>query len=147
MTLFSKLQDALKRAMLARDELQREALRMVIAAAKNRRIELGRELSDEDVVAVLQKGVKSRQDSAGQYRAAGRLELAEKEEAEIAVLEAWLPKQLDEPATRAAAAAVIAELGLTSKKDLGRLMKELLARHQGQIDGKLASRLAGELLP
>lgn len=146
MTLLEKLSDELKAAMRERDEVRREALRMVLAAAKNRRIELGRELEDVDVVAVLRKAVKSRRDSAEQYRAAGRTELAEREEAEIAALEPWLPGQLDEAATRAAAEAIAAELGLASKKDMGRLMKELLSRHAGAVDGKQASRIAGEVL-
>jgi len=146
MSLLVDLKADLKAAMLAQDVTKRETLRMVLAAADNKRIELGRELADADVVAVIQKGVKSRQDSATQYRDAGRTELADKEEAEIRVLEAWLPVQLDEAETRAAVQAIVAELGLAAKSDMGRLMKELMSRHAGRVDGKLASRLAAEAL-
>lgn len=146
MSLLDDLQAALKDAMLAKDEIQRETLRMVLAGCKNARIELGRELEDADVQRVITKAVKSRQDSAEQYESAGRTELAERERAEIAVLEGYLPKRLDEDATRAAAQAIVADLGLESKKDMGRLMKELMSRHPDQLDGKLASRIAGELL-
>ncbi len=146
MALFEDLQRNLKEAMLARDELRRETLRMVIAGCKNRRIELGRDLTDEDVAAVIQKAVKSRQDSVEQYRAGGREDLATREEAELEVLAAYQPKLLDEAATRAAVDAIVSELGLSSKQDVGRLMKELMARHKGQIDGKLANRFAAERL-
>ena len=146
MSLLVRLKAELKAAMLAQDVTKRETLRMVLAAADNKRIELGRELADADVVAVIQKAVKSRQDSATQYRDAGRTELADQEEAAIRVPDAGRPKQLDEAEPRAAVEAVVAELGLASKGDMGRLMKELMGRHAGRVDGKLASRLAAEVL-
>jgi len=146
MSLFEELQAALKQAMLAKDEVQRETLRMVIAGCKNAKIELGRELEDADVQKVITKAVKSRQDSAEQYAAAGRPELAERERAEIAVLEGYLPQLMDEDTTRQAVQAIVSDLGLESKKDMGRLMKELMARHKGQVDGRIANRCANELL-
>ena len=146
MSLFEDLQGALKEAMLAKDEIKRETIRMVIAGCKNAKIELGRELTDDDVQRVITKAVKSRQDSAEQYDNAERPELAERERAEIAVLDRWLPKLLDEDATKAAVQSIVQDLGLESKKDMGRLMKELMTRHKGQVDGKLANRFAGEFL-
>jgi uncharacterized protein YqeY len=141
-----RLQEDLKSAMRSGDTLTRDTLRMVMAAVKNRRIEIGKELDDEAVLAVMASGVKSREDSATQYDAAKRQDLADKERAEIAVIQRYLPAKLDEAATRAVVEATIAELGLNSKKELGRLMKTILAEHKQGIDGKLVQRLAGELL-
>jgi uncharacterized protein YqeY len=141
-----RLQEDLKSAMRSGDTLTRDTLRMVMAAVKNRRIEIGKELDDEAVLAVMASGVKSREDSATQYDAAKRQDLADKERAEIAVIQRYLPAKLDEAATRAVVEATIAELGLNSKKELGRLMKTILAEHKQGIDGKLVQRLAAELL-
>ena len=144
-TLRATLDADLKAAMIAKDEVARDALRMTKSDVLLREVEAGRPLTDEEVVAVLQKGIKSRRDSIDSYRAGGRDDAAAKEEAEIAVLSRYLPKALDEAETRAAIQAICAELGLATKKDMGRLMKELKARHDA-VDGRLASKLAGELL-
>lgn len=146
MSLQDRIGGDLKDAMRAGDVLRRETLRMALAALKNKRIEIGEDLSDEDQLAVLQKAVKSRQDSVTQYRDAGRDDLADKEQAEIDVLAGYLPQQFSEDETAAAVKAIVEELGLTEKKDLGRLMKELMARHRGTVDGKLAQQAASALL-
>jgi uncharacterized protein YqeY len=146
MSLFQRLQDDLKVAMRDKDELRRETLRMAIAAMKNRKIELMAELSDAEQLAVVQKAVKSRHEAASEYEKAKRPDLAAKEQAEAAVLVGYLPKLLDAAATRAAVQASIAELGLTEKKQLGQLMKAVMAKHPGQVDGKLVNQLAAELL-
>ena len=146
MTLKKRLQDDLSKAMREKDELRRDTLRMVIADLENKRIELGRDLTDEDAIAVLQKGKKSREDSAAQYEAAGRAELAAKERAEIAVIEAYLPQPLGEDEAREAVRAAIEETGASGKQDLGKVMKAVMAKHRGRLDGKTAQRLAAELL-
>lgn len=146
MTLEARLKEDLKAAMRAGDPLRRETIRMVLAALKNKRIEAGADLPEEDELAVIQKGVKSREDSATQYRDAGRDDLAEKEEAEIEVLRGYLPQQLSSEETEEAVRSIVAELGLTEKRDLGRLMKELMARHRGRVDGKLAQQAAAAQL-
>lgn len=146
MSLFQRLQDDLKIAMRDKDELRRETLRMAIAAMKNRKIELMAELSDAEQLAVVQKAVKSRQEAAAEYEKAKRPDLAAKERAESEVLVGYLPKLLDAAATRAAVQAVIAELGLTEKKQLGQVMKAVMAKHPGMVDGKLVNQIAGELL-
>jgi uncharacterized protein len=146
MSLGDRIEEELKTAMRAKDVVARETLRMVIAGFKNRRIELGADLTDEERLAVLVKAVKSRHESASEYAKAGRPELAEKELAEVAVLEGYLPRQLGEAELRADLQAMIAELGLTSPKEMGQLMKAVKAKHGAAVDGKLASRLAGELL-
>ena len=98
------------------------------------------------MLAVLQKCVKSREDSVSQYSAAGRTDLSDREKAEIGVIQRYLPKMLDEDATRAIVRVTIQKLGLTSKKDLGQVMKAVLAEHKGQVAGSLVQRLASELL-
>jgi uncharacterized protein YqeY len=146
MSLKERLEADLKSAMRDQRNLERDTLRLALSALKYRRIELGKELDDAEVIASLQKGVKSREESAGEYTKAGRPELAAKERAEAAVLAGYLPKLLDEAATRELVRAAIAEHGIADKKQLGALMKAVLAKHQGQVDAKLVNRLAGELL-
>ncbi|MEZ5977521.1 MAG: GatB/YqeY domain-containing protein [Planctomycetota bacterium] len=146
MGLWQTIENDLKDAMRNKQELRREVLRMVIAAFKNRRIELGKDLTEADEIAVVQKAVKSREESAVAYTNGGREELAAKERAEIEVLAPYLPKQMDEAATRAAVEALAQELGLSEKKQMGQLMKAVTAKYAGQVDGKLASRIAGEVL-
>ena len=141
-----QIQDDMKSAMRAGETLRRDTLRMLIAALKNERIDKGADLDEDSVLAVVRRGVKSRKDSAQQYRDAGRDELADKEEAEIAVLEGYLPQMLDEAATIAAVEAAIAETGASEKCDLGKVMKAVMAAHRGLVDGKLVNRLAGERL-
>jgi uncharacterized protein YqeY len=144
--LETQIQDDMKSAMRAGETLRRDTLRMLIAALKNERIDKGADLDEDSVLAVVRRGVKSRKDSAQQYRDAGRDELADKEEAEIAVLEGYLPQMLDEAATIAAVEAAIAETGASEKCDLGKVMKAVMAAHKGLVDGKLVNRLAGERL-
>jgi uncharacterized protein YqeY len=144
--LLNRLQEDVKQAMRGGDTLARDTLRMCIAGLKNREIELGRSLEGSEELAVLHKAVKTREESAAQFDAAGRGDLAGKERGEIAVVQRYLPRQLGEPETRALVASTIARLGLSAKKDLGALMKVLMAERKGEIDGKLVQRVAGELL-
>ncbi len=144
---FSERIDAdLKNAMRERDTVTRDTLRMVMAALKNRRIELQRDLEPPDEIGVLQKAHKSRLDSAQQYSDAGREELAEKERTEASLISNYLPKQLGEEETRTIVQAIVDELGLTEKKEMGQVMKAVMARHKGEVDGKLVQKAAGELL-
>lgn len=146
MTLYEKLQADVKQAMLARDEVARDTLRMLVAAVKKHELEGGKTITEELVMGVLQTAAKTRQESIEQFSKAGRTDLVTKEQAELAVVRRYLPQQLDEAQTRAAVTALIAELGISTKKDVGTLMKAAMARHKGVIDGKLVQRLAGELL-
>ncbi|AKF11454.1 GatB/YqeY domain-containing protein [Sandaracinus amylolyticus] len=145
MSLKQTIEADLKKAMLAKDEIAKDALRLAKADLLNREVELGRDLTDEESTAVLQKGVKSRRDAIDQFRAGGRMDAVAEEEKQLAVLERYLPKMLSEDETRAAITSVTSELGLSSKKDMGRLMKELKARFPG-VDGRIASKVAGEVL-
>jgi uncharacterized protein YqeY len=142
----SRLQEDLKVAMKSGEVVTRDTLRLALAALKNRRIETGEDLSEGDELAVLSKEVKKRHDSAEQYEAASRPELAASERAEIEVLQRYLPQQLNEDETRTIVREVIESLGLSSKKEMGQVMKAVMAEHKGKIDGKLVQRIASELL-
>lgn len=146
MSTRDRIEADLKQAMRDKNEVARETLRMVIADMKNKRIELQRDLEEKDVLDVLGRAVKTRRDSATQYTDANRPELAEKENAEIAVIEGYLPAQLSEAEAREAVQAAIAESGASSMKDMGAVMKVLMAKYKGQIDGKAAQGLLKELL-
>jgi len=145
-TLQDRVMQDLKAAMKAKDEVAKRTLRMLKSDLGNEEVQLGRDLDDDDALKVLTRAVKTRKDSVTEYEKAGRTDLADDEKAELAVLARYLPAQLDEAEAEAAIAAIIAELGATEKKQMGQVMKEVMARHRGEIDGKLASRLAGKLL-
>ena len=146
MGLFEQLNDDMKQAMRDKNTAVRDTLRMVLAGVKNLRIELGREPNEDDVLAVLQRGVKTRKDSIDQYQKAGREDLAAIEIAELEVLSAYLPQALSKDELRTIVQDIIAELGLESKRDMGKLMKAVISRHGAAADGKIVSGLAGELL-
>ena len=138
MALLEQIAADLKKAMLERDHVTRDTLRMIKSELLT--------LDDPDELAVLTRAVKSRRDSIKSYVEGGRQDLADKEQAEIDVIQRYLPKPLSDDEARQAIAAIIEEQGLSTKKDLGKVMKEVRARFPGQIDGKLASTIAGELL-
>ena len=138
MALLEQIDADLKKAMLARDHVTRDTLRMIKSELLT--------LDEPDEIAVLTRAVKSRRDSIESYLEGGRQDLADKERAEIEVIQRYLPKALTEDEVRDAIAAIVEEHGLSGKKDLGRVMKEVRSRHPGQVDGKLASTLAAELL-
>jgi uncharacterized protein YqeY len=138
MSLLEQINTDLNKAMLERDELTRDTLRLIKSELLT--------LDKPDDLAVLSRAVKSRRDSIKSYLEGGRQDLADREQAEIEVIERYLPKQLSEEEAREAIAAIVGELGVSSKKELGRVMKEIKARFPGQVDGRLASSIAGELL-
>jgi uncharacterized protein YqeY len=138
MGLLERIEADLKKAMLEKDSVTRDTLRMIKSELVT--------LENPDELAVLSRAVKSRRDSIKSYLEGGRRDLADKEQAEIAVIERYLPRQLGREEARQVIAGIIEELGLSSKKEIGQVMKEIRARYPGQIDGKLASSIAGELL-
>ncbi|MGB0679211.1 MAG: GatB/YqeY domain-containing protein [Polyangiales bacterium] len=146
MDLKTQIMNGLKEAMRARDDVAKETLRLLKSAITLQEVDKGAALDDGEVQQLLKKALKTRDESAEQYAAGGRPELAERERAEAEVIRRYLPTQLDEAATRAAVTVVVAELSLSGKKDMGRLMQALRQRHPGQIDGKLAAKVAGETL-
>ena len=145
--LYDKLMEDMKAAMKAHDMSAVNALRGVIAKAKDLTVNAGKEMNDDAVLSVIAKGVKQREESISQFTAAGRAELAEGEKKEMTLLSKYLPAQLSEAEVAAVVKAVVAETGAASKKDMGRVMKEVMARVKGQADGKLVSKLVGAALP
>lgn len=147
MSLQNKLEADLKTAMLARNEVTRDTLRLLISEMKRKQVELLKEtLTPDEELAIVQKAQKTRQESIEVFDKNARKDLADKERAELAVVQAYLPKMLSEDETRAAVKTTLAELGLTAKKDMGAAMKPLMAKYKGQVDGKLVQRILGELL-
>jgi len=127
-------------AMRARDAHTLGALRLLKTALTNKRVEHARDLSEVEAQQVVASLVKQRRDSIEQFEAAGRADLAAKEREELAVLERYLPPPIDVSAVDAAVAEVVAETGATSPKDMGRVMKGVMARFSGQlVDGKLVN--------
>jgi uncharacterized protein YqeY len=139
MDLRERINAALKDAMRAREADRLSTLRLINAAIKDREIALrgegeGAEVGEDAILAILGKMVKQRLESARAYEEGGRIELADKERAEIGVIEEFLPRQLSPAEVEAAISAAIAELGATSVRDMGRVMAVLKTRHAGQMD-------------
>jgi uncharacterized protein YqeY len=147
MSLKAKLEADLKQAMLQKNETVRDTLRLLLSEFKRIEVQEGRTLTPEIEQDVLLKAVKQRQQSIDEFDKAARADLSAKERNEQAVIQGYLPKQLSEAEVRAVIQATIAEFKIASKKDIGQLMKPLMAKYKGQIDGKLVQRIAGELLP
>ena len=139
----------MKEAMKGGEKTRVGALRLIMAALKDREIEArgsGAALSPADEMALLAKMVKTRQESLAIYEQAGRTDLAEQERAEINVINEFLPKQMDEAAVEAAAKAAIAEVGAASVKDMGKVVGALKAKYPGQMDFAKASAIVKGLL-
>jgi uncharacterized protein len=148
MSLQERLQQELKSAMLAKDAARLSTLRLLKSALGYAQIEQKTDtLSDADVVGLVQKEIKKRRDAAEQYQAGGRAELAEKETREIAVLETFLPVPLSAQELEELVRATVAELGASSKKEMGQVIKAVQAKAAGRADGKAISSVVGRLLP
>jgi uncharacterized protein len=139
----------LKLAMKAGDKRRVDTIRMITAALKDKDIEArgaGKEVGEDDILALLQKLVKSRQESMEIYEQNARPELAQQEREEIAVITSFLPQPLSEDEVAAAIKAAIADLGATSIKDMGKVIAELKARHSGKMDfGKVSGLVKAAL--
>ena len=146
MSLRDRLHDDMTAAMRSREVLRRDTLRMALSSVYGVEKREHAQLSDEAVVAVLVREVKTRRESVEAYRSGGREDLAAKEEAEIAILSVYLPQPLTEDALRALIADAIAETGATSPRDLGRVMGHLAAATRGRADGKHVSALVSQAL-
>jgi len=147
MSLKARLEADLKQAMLQKQETARDTLRLLLSEFKRLEVQEGKTLTPEIEQYVLLKAVKQRQQSIDEFDKAARADLSAKERAEQLVIQGYLPKQMSEAETRAVIQGLIAELKIASKKDIGQLMKPLMAKYKGQIDGKLVQKIAGELLP
>ena len=142
----SKVADALRAAMNAARKAQQKdrtlVLGTILANLKNREIDLRRPATDDEVVEVLRKGIKIRREAIEQYQAGGRTDLADAEQAQIAVLEEFLPPAVDPEEIRAAVREVIAG----GAKDLGKVMGQIVPRYKGRADGKLINQIVREEL-
>ncbi|MFT3730902.1 MAG: GatB/YqeY domain-containing protein [Hyphomicrobium sp.] len=135
----AKINADLKAAMKAGEKQRVGTLRLINAAIQSAEIEAKKDLDEAAVLAVMTKMVKQRRDSIAQYTSGGRPELAATEQAEIDIIEAYLPKQMDEAAVAAAIADAIKETGAASPKDMGKVMGVLKAKYAGQMDFQKAS--------
>lgn len=141
-----QIQTDLKEAMRAGDTHRREVLRLLLAAFKQVEVDRQIELSEADALGVLMGEAKKRREAIAEMTAAGRDELAAQERYELEIIESYLPRQLDRAELEAMAREVIAQVGATSPKDVGPVMKELMARVKGQADGKVVNAIVRELL-
>ena len=147
MPLKEQLQNDLKDAMRARDDLRRDTLRFVLSALHNAEIEAGDELDDDAVVVVvLTKQAKQRRESIEEFRKGGREEKAAQEEGELELISGYLPEALSRDDVIAAAKEVIEETGASDMKDIGKVMAALMERLRGRADGKEANEVVRELL-
>ncbi len=144
--LKEKLDADLKAAMKNKDALKLSVVRMLKSAIKYREIEVMKSLDDAEVQVVIASEVKRRRDSVEQYKAGNRQDLADKEEAEIAVLQAYQPQQLSEGELSAKVDEVVARVGAKGPKDMGAVMKALLPEVQGRAEGKIVSEMVKQRL-
>jgi uncharacterized protein YqeY len=152
MGLREQLMDDLKEAMRQQDETRKQTIRSVIAAIKKAETELdasGVRVSldrEEDILGIIAKQAKQRQESIVEYRRGGREDLVAAEAAELAILEAYLPRQLSREEIEVEARQVIVEVGASGPRDMGKVMKPLVERLRGRADGRLVNQVVRELL-
>jgi hypothetical protein len=133
-------------AMRSKDTGRRDVLRMMIAAVKQTEVDGGQELDDDGVLAVLAKQAKQRRESITDSEKAGRPDLAAQEQAELVIIEAYLPQKMSREEVEVVARQVIAELGVSDVKGMGRVMGQMMARLKDQADGQVVSQVVRELL-
>ena len=146
MSLINRMEQELKQAMLDKESERRDALRLLLASLRSAEKELQRPLSDDEELQVLQRERKRRIEAAEAFRAAARSEQAEKEERELAVLQEYMPAQLSEEELEEIIDDVIAEVGATSLRQLGRVMADVMPQVAGRADGSSVSQLVREKL-
>ena len=143
--LIEKIKADLADAMKAQDKDRLSCLRMAISAIKYRQVALNQDLDDQEVTKVLRTQIKQVIDSLEQFTKGGRIDLAKQEEKNLEILKSYLPKEMDEEAIRTITKEIIAETGAT-KKEFGKVMKLVMARVEGQADGKVISGVVNSLL-
>jgi uncharacterized protein YqeY len=151
MDLRDQLMDDLKEAMRQQDDVRKRGIRSVIAALKTAEAEVDKSgqrvsLADDDILALIAKQAKQRQESIDEFRRGGREDLVAEEEAELAILKTYLPEQLNREKIEAEVRQIIAEVGATGPQDMGKVMKPIMARFRGRVDGKLVNQIAREIL-
>ena len=146
MSLRRKMEEDMKAAMRARDAETRDAIRYVLSAVKNAEIDKRADLTEEEELKLLRSQVKQRQDSIEQFRAGGRDDLVAKEEAQVRVLEKYLPQQMSDEELQEFVRAGVAESGAQGPKDMGKVMGLLNARAEGRVDGRRLSSAVRDAL-
>ena len=146
MSLVARIEDELRDAMRARDDARRDALRLILSSLRSAEKELQRPLHDDEELQVLQPERKRRREAADAFREGGREEQAAAEERELAVLEAFMPEPLSEEELEQIVDDVIAEVGATSLRDIGRVMADVMPQVSGRADGSQVSQLGGDKL-
>ena len=143
----ARIEQDLKAAMKSGDKRRVSTLRLLLSALKNEKINSQRELTAEEAEAIIRRAGKQRKESIEAYEKTGRADLAAGEKEELAILEAYLPQAMSDAELEETIRGIAKEKGFSSGKDVGLLMKELMARHRGRADGKRAQEIARKLLP
>ena len=146
MTLSQKIAEDLKTAMKTREVVRTSCLRMLKTAMKNRQVEKGEELNDDEIHGLISSLIRKGQESAMEFRKGNREDLARKEEEEIGILYAYLPEQLSPSDIEETLRKIIAELGASTPKDIGRVMKVAMSQMAGKAQGKEVNEIARRLL-
>lgn len=146
MSLADQLQEDMKIAMRNKEKEKLLTIRMVRSAIKKAEIDAKEPLSDDEILDVIMREVKQRKDAISEYKKAGRDDLVQKENNELAILESYLPKQLTEEELREVIQTTIQKLGATSKKEMGKVMGAVLSQVKRKADGKTVNRLVQEML-
>jgi uncharacterized protein len=146
MSLQQRIESAMRDAMRARDARRTQTLRMAMAAAQNKRIELRRDLTDADMLDVLGRQIKQRRESIEMFRSGGREEKAADEEAEAAILAEYMPEQLSADEVEALVRLAIADSGASGRADMGKVMSRLVPETKGRVDGRALSETVRRLL-
>jgi len=146
--LLDSINSEIKSAMLSKDNIKRDCLRTIVSEIKNQTVNAGKPLTDDICMKVLQKSVKSHNDSIQQFESAGRSELVEKEKKELEIIETFLPKMFDEESTKTTINSIIGRKSLEkTKKNFGNIMKEISnSPWSAQIDRRLASKYLNSIL-
>lgn len=142
MSLYQQLDQDLKTALKSQQPVAASTLRMLKSAIRYREVELKRSLSEDELLAVVATQAKQRREAVAEYTKAARPDLAKKEEEELSILLSFLPEQLSSEACEAVVSGIIEELGASGPKDLGRVMKAVMARLAGRADGKMIQEMA-----
>jgi uncharacterized protein YqeY len=145
-SIIEQIDADLKTSMRAGDKFRTETLRNLKSAIKYAEIDGGASLTDQDVTAVVAQQAKQRRDSITEFEKANRTDLVDNEKAQLKILETYLPEQLSEADIKTKAEAVIAELGITNAREMGQVMKRMMADLKGQADGKIVNKVVRELL-
>lgn len=140
--MLDKIKDDMKVAMKAKEQATLSTLRMLLAKAKDTRIEKGEDLTDEEMVSVVQSCIKSRRQSVEMFEQGARPELVEKEQNEIKILEQYLPQQMTEAEIEGLVDQAIADTGASTKRDMGKVMGAIMGKYKGQVDGKVVQQIA-----